>query len=227
MLKNVAGQKLTIYAHDTIADVAKTGDAANITMFISKNGAAAVQSNDVNPTELDNTNLPGIYVFDLTQAESNADMIIFSASSSTSTIQIEPIVVFTKYTTNQIGDAVSDAVCDEPLSEHITLGTLGRKISDITLTGLGTVAVDHNYGGTDALRYVDGVGSGIDNADIVIYLKSDYDAGNLAAGYVKAKTNTDVNGRWANPLNLDPATYTIYFYKQGEYGPDTQEITVT
>lgn len=123
--------------------------------------------------------------------------------------------------------ALIDAVCDELLSGHTTPGTLAKAISDITLTGLGTTAVDHNFGGTDALRYVDGVGSGIDNADIMIYLKSDYDAGNLASAYVKAKTNTDVNGQWANPLNLDPAIYTVYFYKQGEYGPDTQEITVT
>jgi len=121
---------------------------------------------------------------------------------------------------------IADAVCDEALAGHTTAGTLGRKISDIP-TGLGAVAVDHNFGGTDVLRYVDGDGNGIDNADIWIYLKSDYDAGNVSSNYVKAKTNTDVNGRWANPVNLDPAIYTVYFYKQGEYGPNTQEITVT
>lgn len=126
---------------------------------------------------------------------------------------------------NVSADEVADAVCDELLASHTTAGTLGKKISDIP-TGLGAVAVDHNYGGTDALRYVDGAGSGIDNADIWIYLKSDYDAGRVSSNYVKAKTNTDVNGRWANPVNLDPATYTIHVYKQGEYGPDTQEITV-
>jgi tryptophanyl-tRNA synthetase len=42
MFKNVASQKMVIYAWDTVNRVAKTGDAANITAQISKDcGAAA------------------------------------------------------------------------------------------------------------------------------------------------------------------------------------------
>ncbi len=92
--------------------------------------------------------------------------------------------------------------------------------------GLGSVVVDHDYGGADALAYKTG-GVGIDNANVWAYLKTDYDAGNTAMGYIKAMTTTDVNGRWVSQMNLDPATYTLYYFKQGEYGPDTQEVTVT
>ena len=61
--KNVTGQGLYIYAHDTSADAAKTGDAANITATISKDGAAAAATNDTNPTEIGD----GVYWFDLTE----------------------------------------------------------------------------------------------------------------------------------------------------------------
>ena len=92
--------------------------------------------------------------------------------------------------------------------------------------GTGSVVVDHDYGGADALAYKTAGGVGIDNAVIRAYLKTDYDAGNTGSGYIVATTTTDVNGRWTNQMNLDPATYTLYYFKQGAYGPDTQEVTV-
>ena len=93
-------------------------------------------------------------------------------------------------------------------------------------TGDGSVVVDHDYGGTDALAYKTAGGVGIDNAVVRAYLKTDYDAGNTASAYIKASTTTDVNGRWTYEMNLDPATYTLYYFKQGAYAPSTQEVTV-
>ena len=91
MQKNVANQKVAIYAHDTISDIAKTGDAANLMAYISKDEASPVQSNDVNPVELDSTNMPGVYVFDLTQAETNCDSFMLYAKSSTTGVQCDII----------------------------------------------------------------------------------------------------------------------------------------
>ena len=96
LFKNAAGQKLAIYAHDTDADAPKTGDAANITARISKDGAAVAQSNDVTPAELDATHAKGIYIFDLTQAETNCDLLILSAASSTADVHIEPVIIYTQ-----------------------------------------------------------------------------------------------------------------------------------
>lgn len=95
MFKNVASQKVAVYAHDTAADAPKTGDAANITAYISKDGGAAAQTNDANPTELDATNMKGIYVFDLTQAETNCDLFLLSAVSATADIFIQPVEIYT------------------------------------------------------------------------------------------------------------------------------------
>jgi len=95
MFKNIASQKVLIYAHDVISDIAKTGASANITAYISKDGAAPAQSNDVNPTELDSTNMPGVYVFDLTQAETNCDTFLLYAKSSTDSVAIDIVNLVT------------------------------------------------------------------------------------------------------------------------------------
>jgi len=98
MYKNVDSQKIAIYAKNWVTEVGKTGDAGNITAQISKDGGATEATNDINPTELDAINHPGVYIFDLTQAETNADLIIISAVSSTDStedIVIQPLFIDT------------------------------------------------------------------------------------------------------------------------------------
>jgi len=99
-------------------------------------------------------------------------------------------------------------------------------LNDITPTGAGSTQVDHNFGGTDALVYSDD-GDPIDNAEILIYLKVDYDAGRTARSYVVGISTTTVTGRWSVPVMLDPEEYVVQFSKQNFYGPDTVEIEVT
>jgi hypothetical protein len=94
LFKNVASQKIHIYAYDSTTGAPKTGDAANITGYISLDGTANA-IDDTNPTEVDATNMKGVYVFDLTQAETNCNAFALCAESSTANIRIEPIIGFT------------------------------------------------------------------------------------------------------------------------------------
>lgn len=93
MQKNVAGQKWTVFAFDRTDNTPKTGDAANITANLRIDGGAANAIDDTNPTELED----GFYVFDITQVESNGDMILISPESTTSNIQVigVPGVIYT------------------------------------------------------------------------------------------------------------------------------------
>ena len=84
LYKNVASQKWVVFAFTTSTGVALTGDAANITAKISIDGAAGSATNDTNPTELED----GFYVFDLTQAETNGDLILILPESSTSGVSV-------------------------------------------------------------------------------------------------------------------------------------------
>lgn len=97
MRKGKSGQKVAVYAYDKTINTAKTGDAANITAHISKDGGTSAATNDTNPTELDSTNHAGVYIFDLTVAESKADLAILSSSSSTSNIILDPIFIYTEH----------------------------------------------------------------------------------------------------------------------------------
>jgi hypothetical protein len=104
MIKNQSGQKLAVFAWDGGTGAPKAGDAANITGQISQDGGTSHATNDVNPTELDATNHPGVYVFDLTQAETNADMVVLTPKSTTTGIVFRPVIAYpTQMTPTKVG----------------------------------------------------------------------------------------------------------------------------
>lgn len=116
-------------------------------------------------------------------------------------------------------------VWDLATTGHTTAGTFGRAVT--SSTGSGSVQVNEDYGGTGNLAYRTSTGAPIDNAVINIYLKADYDSGNISSDFIIARTNTNVNGGWESSIMLDPAAYTLIYYKQGFYGPNRKDVTVT
>jgi len=94
MFKNVASQQIVLLAIDTATNTPKTGDAANITAYLSKDYGTVTVLGDTSATEMDATNAPGLYRFDVTQTESNCDVAVFSGKSSTSGVRIVPVTVF-------------------------------------------------------------------------------------------------------------------------------------
>ena len=97
MFKNVASQKVIFFAFDATTNVPKTGDAANITPYVSKDFGAVTAMTDTSATEMDATNAPGYYLVDISQTESNADVLLLSAKSSTANIKVigAPATIFT------------------------------------------------------------------------------------------------------------------------------------
>jgi hypothetical protein len=94
--RNISGQYMCCYAYDASSnDDPATGDAANIVGYRSIDGAIAVQLNDTHPTEVSAANCPGCYRFDLTQAETDGDHILFSFKSSTASVQLYPVQIYT------------------------------------------------------------------------------------------------------------------------------------
>lgn len=93
--KNTASQKFNVLAINSATGSSVTGDAANITAKISIDSAAFASLTDTNPTELDATNAPGVYVFDLSQAETNGDVLTIVPSSSTANVQMDILNIYT------------------------------------------------------------------------------------------------------------------------------------
>lgn len=95
MFKNVASQKITFLVIDTATNLPKTGDAANLTAYVSIDDGVVTVLTDTSASELDATNAPGLYSFDLTQAETNGDKLVFSGKSSTSGVRVVPMPIYT------------------------------------------------------------------------------------------------------------------------------------
>lgn len=81
--RNTANQKLVVYAFDVITGIGKTGDSGNITLYAKELGGTVVQITDTTAAELDATNAPGYYEFDLANTELDTAYTYFFPKSST------------------------------------------------------------------------------------------------------------------------------------------------
>lgn len=108
MYKNTSGQKVLVYAYDKTTGLPQTGDSANITAYISKDGGVPTQTNDVSPAEINSTNMAGYYSFDVTQAETNCDLFALRAVSSTSNILLDQVIIYTNVACPSASDVRSE-----------------------------------------------------------------------------------------------------------------------
>lgn len=104
MFKNVASQKVVLYAYNSTTGAPVTGltTGATFAPYVSINGAAPAALGTTTVTELDATNLPGWYAVQPSQGETNGDMLLFGGKSSTSNVYINGFPIFTdppNYTT--------------------------------------------------------------------------------------------------------------------------------
>lgn len=93
--RNVASQKITVTAIDRSTGGPKTGDAGNITVYVSKDDGTLTALGDTSATEISSTNAPGSYLFDLTQSETSAGKLLFTGKSGTSNVDIVPQTLYT------------------------------------------------------------------------------------------------------------------------------------
>ena len=108
MFKNTAA-KFIVFAFDATTNVPKTGDAANITAYVSKDYGTVTVLADTSATEMDATNAPGYYLFDAAQGETNADCLLVSAKSATANIKVigAPAVIYTRPQTGWLAPATA------------------------------------------------------------------------------------------------------------------------
>lgn len=96
MFKNVASQKIALFAFDYTTGAPKTGDAANLTFYVNKDWGGLNALADTSASELSSTNAPGWYVCDVSQSETNADALHFTGKSSTSNVVVVGQMVYTR-----------------------------------------------------------------------------------------------------------------------------------
>lgn len=145
MFKNVASQKIEVFAFDYTTGAPKTGDGANITVYVSKDGGAVTALTDTTATEISSTNAPGWYQFDVSQAESNADMLLFTGKSSTANVSIVGGRILTR--PNRFTTMVVDAA-----------GLVDANAVKLGPTGSGTALTARDIGASVLLSVGTGTG---------------------------------------------------------------------
>ena len=85
---------ITYTAWDTNASVGKTGDNANHTLKLIRDGTAATAGGT--PAEVDATNCPGEYSLAITAAEMEYDVVVVMGFSDTANIEIFPVRMITR-----------------------------------------------------------------------------------------------------------------------------------
>jgi hypothetical protein len=179
MFKNVGSQKIQLFAFDTTTGAPKTGDAANITAYVNKDHAGATILTDTSATEVDATNAKGVYLFDLTQAETNADSLSFTAKSSTANISITPILNVQTY------PASFGAFVTPPTAIENADALLDRNMATGTDSGSPTVRTVRQ-----ALRF----------------LRNKWA---ISGGTLDVKKEDDTTSSWTSTVATDPAADPI------------------
>lgn len=149
--KNKASQKIAVFAVDGTG-AAKTGDSANISATISKDGDTTPDAlDDAHPDEIGG----GVYAFNLLQAETNADLVVVIATSTTSGVVLRPVIVYTEpeTRTSTLANGAHGGA-----SASLTLGA-GASISNASGTALTLTSSGGN--GHGMLCQGNGTGSGI------------------------------------------------------------------
>lgn len=118
----------------------------------------------------------------------------------------------------------------EPYTSPVYLIEVGGEDASLPgpvlpIIGTGSVEVNHDYGGVDALAFVMPVPSeycngseveaGVLGADVKVFTQADFDADLTTDDRIVARTSIMANGRWAETLMLDPGNYALCFEKPG------------
>lgn len=127
----IKNQALTVcyWAWDTSNNVGKTGDSGNHTLRLVQDGSEATPGNS--PSEVDATNLPGVYKIALTAGEMNYNYVVLGGKSSTSGIVISPIFISTER-------GIVGTNLDATVSSRSTLGGTAQTGDAYAIVNSGT-----------------------------------------------------------------------------------------
>jgi hypothetical protein len=164
-----------------------------------------------------------IYRADLT-APGTAAAIMWDTGDASPQYAAEAITT-TSGGTGLTAQQTRDAMKLAPSTGTAASGSVDDLIGDVLTiaqgyAGAGNILVNHNTGGTDALRVTSG-GAAVAGATVRAYLKSEYDAGTFT---IRGTTTTNTDGRWQTPMYLSAGTYTL---TAAATGLITQAKTVT
>ena len=172
MFKNTSGQTLTLSAFDSATGTQKTGDAANILMYVDIDDAGpnTITSNSGVPTEIDSTKSKGDYKIVLSQSETNGNKLHFTGKSTTSGIVVVSKTIYTVPANFTALNVSTDGKMLLGTSQTLTtlncttanFTTQNTVTSNCTTNNMTTLAVTtRTFGGATQLNYPFSVYDGV------------------------------------------------------------------
>lgn len=159
MYKNTDGQVVIFEAFTASTLAPKTGDAANITCYLSKDGGELVASTNACTELLAGATPLGSYVLALTQEETNCDVLHLLPTTVTSGVQCVKKTFYTNYE--------MEVACDAAITANTTV--LAIKDKTDTIPALLDAAVfttptteDTNYTNSFLYRAIDTIRTNLD-----------------------------------------------------------------
>jgi hypothetical protein len=182
---------VSLVCWDTVNNVGKTGDASNITLRGVRDGTLFTPS-DPSITQVDSTNLPGVYKASLTASENNGTFLTLGGKSSSTGCVIIPVSWSNELTGDAFarlgapaGASVSADIAAVKSDTGATLADTNELQTDLTNGGRLDLLVDDIKAKTDNLPASPAaVGS-------AMTLTSAYDAAKSAASQASVTT---ING---------------------------------
>ena len=188
---------VSLVCWDTVNNVGKTGDASNITLRGVRDGTLFTPS-DPSITQVDSTNLPGVYKASLTASENNGTFLTLGGKSSSTGCVIIPV----SWSNELTGDAFARLGAPAGASVSADIAAV-KSDTGATLTDTNELQTDLANGGRLDLL-IDAIKAKTDNLPASpaavgspMTLTSAYDAAKSAA------SQTSVNSIPTNPLLIN------------------------
>jgi hypothetical protein len=136
MFKNVAGQKIGLFEFNYTTGAPVTGDAANITVYVSKDFGTATALGNTTVNELSSTHAAGWYWALLAQAETNANDLLYTGVSTTANTSIVGQQLFTTPPNfNALGIDAGGNISEVTLAVTVTtVGNVSGTVGNVTGT---------------------------------------------------------------------------------------------
>lgn len=195
-----------VFCFDSATNLPKTGDAANITAYVSKDYGAVTVLADTSATEMDATNAKGYYLFDAAQGETNGDCLMVSAKSTTSGIVVvgAPAVIYTRPTTGWLAPTTAARTLDVSATGEagVDWANVGSPTTANGLTGT-TIATSQVVASvTGAVGSVTGSVGSVTGA--VGSVSSITASGGIVSADIKKVNNVTVTGTGASGSEWGP-----------------------
>lgn len=215
MEKNTAGKWIVFAFQDeggTNPGEPVTGDAANITANIRIDGGAANAVDDLNPTELED----GYYVFDITAAEANGDLLLIAPQSATANVNVIGVPAAVWTVPANFNDLAVTSITGLTSADIISISGDSVAADNLEAQYDGTGLTGGTYPATQA--QIDGIAVGSGISGLATSPAGDNSGGALngvtLVGTIASGTYIDLAAATGVYVTIDDATNSIDYVIQ-------------